>query len=168
MATRAEAAAHIFVTPSMINYLRKKGIVTLEPGGGYDLDKVRRSYIESLRTGKGGSSSIPGLDERDNRGMVRIKKAEELKEELLHEQIRKMKRENDEAEGLLISSDVNVRIISEIVRAIKPHLGSIPSKILRNCPDVTSQLRDVIAKQVARAIDSATEEAKKSIGLIEI
>jgi phage terminase Nu1 subunit (DNA packaging protein) len=161
MATRGEAAEHIQVTPAYITYLCKKRIIKKEADGSYDLDHVRIRYIMSLRRGQGGSSSIPGPEEDVETGKRPGASLDEkeLKVALLNEQIRKIKRENDLADKLVLDSGQHVAIISTIMQAIKPHLESIESRVMRSCPDVSVKTREVITTQVARAVNSGVQEA---------
>ena len=161
MATRGEAAEHIQVTPAYITYLVKKKIIKREEDGSYDLDHVRIRYIMSLRRGQGGSSSIPGPEEDGESGKRSGTTAgeKELKVALLNEQVRKIKRENDLADKLVLDSEQHVAIISTIMQAIKPHLESIESRVMRSCPDVSVKTREVITTQVARAVNSGVQEA---------
>lgn len=164
MATRAEAAEHIQVSPAYITQLVKKKIIKREDDGSYDLDHVRVRYIMSLRKGQGGGASIPGMQERDDDGKpVEDDRQKKLKEELLSEQIRKIRRENDEAADLLLSIDAHVLIISSIIRAIRPSLETITSRVMRACPDITIQAREIIARQVSRAIQDGVAEACRKV-----
>lgn len=53
MATREEAAAHVFLSLSQFDFLRRQGSIPQPRGrAGYVLDDVRRAYIETLRTAK--------------------------------------------------------------------------------------------------------------------
>lgn len=58
MATGAEIAAHLFVTPPAVTELTKRGVLKK----GQSLDDARRAYLEHLRSIAGNRSGSPEED----------------------------------------------------------------------------------------------------------
>jgi hypothetical protein len=174
MSTRTEAAEHIDVTTAYITYLLKRGVIKRNEEGGYDLDHVRTQYIRSLRRGQGGGKSIPSAEERDGSGEVQEGGQDSseaaIKRRLLEvklgrevEELRKIRRANDVADGLKVPLEDYIRTITDIISAIKPHLEAIPSKILRNCPDAPDHLRHAVEKQVIAAVKAGVQRAQTAL-----
>ena len=49
MATLAQAAAHLFISPTRFRQLVDSGAIERQPAGAYDLDKVREAAFAQLR-----------------------------------------------------------------------------------------------------------------------
>lgn len=62
MATADEAAQHLCMSRQAFLALVKKGVIERQPRGSYDLDAVRRAYIEHLRAVAAGQRNDDGLD----------------------------------------------------------------------------------------------------------
>lgn len=60
-ASLAEASAHLCLTPKRFIELTKRGTLTKPDGAGYDLDLIRREYLDFLR-GHASIRQLNGLD----------------------------------------------------------------------------------------------------------
>ena len=62
MATIAEAASHVCLEERRFRQLVDNGVISKSARGAYDLDKVRREYIENLRQVAAGRAPTGDLD----------------------------------------------------------------------------------------------------------
>jgi hypothetical protein len=151
MATAAEAAAHLFMNDRKFYEHLTNGVITRQSTGGYDLDVVRREYIEHLRAvaARHGSPATPsdGLDLTQERAaLAREQKiAQEMK--------------NQVARGeLLPRPDVHQAMTGAFSRC-RSKLVALPSKVapLVLSAGTLAEARETLSNAVNEALGELSE-----------
>lgn len=145
MATQAECAAHLFMSERRFRELIDEGVFERAEKGAYDLDVVRRAYIENLReiaAGRGGSEAQANMADEGARRMRALADIAELKSEQMR--------------GELIPADEVASAIHEAVTVMKTSLLAMPAKAAAR----------VGAKDTARAEQVITDEVKEALSAL--
>ena len=142
MSTQKEVAEHLDLTDRTIRTLIDKNVISPASGkGGLDLDACRVNYIRHLR----------GLA----RGQIKEEKpfdpdAEDVEAQIELEKLRKLKRENDIAEGVVASVDILCGALSDVSAQIVPLLDALPLQMKRANPKLTGHDITIVKKCVAK------------------
>lgn len=146
MATQAQVCEHLGIkSPTTLKFLIGKGVIPAGTSrGGLDLDLCRISYITYLRNVKKGvvTDVESGKDNKDYSAL------------LDKERWRKMRRENDVADGLLVEISVAQEKIEEIANAMLPILQSIVPEVKRSWPDMNGDQAAIIEECVNKCLES--------------
>lgn len=144
MATQAECAAHLVMSERRFRELIDDGLFTRADKGAYDLDDVRRAYIEHLRSvasGRGGGEAQANKADEEARRMRALAEIAELK--------------SAEMSNSLIPADQVAASIHEAVTVMKTSLLAIPAKAAARvgAKDVR-RAEQVIKDEVAEALEA--------------
>ena len=134
MATIAEAASHVCLEERRFRQLVDNGVISKSARGAYDLDKVRREYIENLRQVASGRAPTGDLDPSQE-------KARKDKEYADHLAMRNAITRHEYAS------------IDDITRALHGELRIIRNRILQ----MPMKLADRIAMMPRAAVFTAIE-----------
>jgi phage terminase Nu1 subunit (DNA packaging protein) len=146
MSTQAEVCAHLGIkSATTLKNLIGRGIIPAgTPRGGLDLDACRIAYITYLRNVNKGIVT-DAESEKDEKDYDRL---------LDKERWRKMKRENDVADGVLVEISVAQEKIEEVANAILPILESIVPEVKRSWPDMNGDQAAIIEECVNKCLNS--------------
>lgn len=141
MATQKEVAEHLDLSDRMVRNLIQDSILPASKGrGGLNLDACRNAYIRHLR----GIAS----------GQAKASEEElELNQEraaLAAEQRRKLKRENDLAEGLVAPVETITSALADVAAQIVPILEALPLEMKRLNPKLSGHDIQTVKKAIAR------------------
>jgi phage terminase Nu1 subunit (DNA packaging protein) len=120
------------VSLARIGQLRKEGVIFQLPDGTYPLEAVPL-YIKFIRDNKQKNDYSELLDE---------------------EKYREKKRQNDEAEKLLISIHNVLEFPERLAAQIVPILESLPLIMKRNWPEITGDQTLLVKKSVAECLNA--------------
>ena len=82
--------------------------------------------------------------------LLKKKESEDVSEELERERLRKIRRENDEAEKLLAPVSLITDVIQKFASMAIPILENLPLIIKRNFPEITGDQITLVKKAVGR------------------
>lgn len=170
MASASKAAAHLFLTPA--NFLRfvDSGVIGRADRAEYDLDKVRKEYIEHIRERAAGREQRGPLDPVQELA----RKNKELAD--------KTEMANQVARGALISEDVVKKFIIDAFTRLRTRMLGLPNKLavrlvgLKSAIEIQKILDDGIREALAELsehtiLESAeaesAERAREAGGLLE-
>ena len=139
MATLAEIADHLDLSIRSVSSLKRSGILPDAGRGTNDLDVCRRAYIGHLReTAAGRSAAYGTLDLTAERAA------------LARAQTAKVERENNLAEGELVTvEEVHISVTSAFAR-VRSRLMALPARLTplvaatRDKPEVQAMLKDAV------------------------
>jgi phage terminase Nu1 subunit (DNA packaging protein) len=116
MATVAEAARHLFISERGLHRLIDRGVVARAPRGGYDLDAVRRQYVEHIERvaadRAGGGDELAA--ERARLARVRAD-AQEMANEAARDE-------------LLPADEVRIAVAAAFAR-VRAKVGALPARL---------------------------------------
>jgi len=145
MATVAEAAGHIFLSERRLYELLDKGAIERADKGGYELERVRRQYIEHLRLEAAGrGSGEDGLS------------LERERARLASEQADAQEMKNAVTRGELLPRDDVHKAVTGAFARVRAKLLALPSKI---APRVVGQRSTAAVKEkISDAVNEALRE----------
>ncbi len=149
MATQREAAEHVDISARRFRVLAKTGVLPTSKGrGGYNLDEVRLAYIKYLRgiaTGQVKDGDGEEASEQDYETLIE------------QERHRKLKRENDIADGLVAPVDQLTEALTGVLSQQVAILEAIPNNVKRKNPAISARDIEVIKKEIAKARNLAAD-----------
>ena len=149
MATQREAAEHVVISARRFRVLAKTGVLPTSKGrGGYNLDEVRLAYIKYLRgiaTGQVKDGDGEEASEQDYETLIE------------QERHRKLKRENDIADGLVAPVDQLTEALTGVLSQQVAILEAIPNNVKRKNPAISARDIEVIKKEIAKARNLAAD-----------
>lgn len=149
MATQAELAKHLDLSPRRIRGLAKDGVLPTSKGrGGYDIDSCRIAYINYLRGLSNGQIKPQATDDEEVDGNYSVM--------LEKERWREKKRQNDIEEGLVAPVSLLTEALEKVISQIIPIFDSLPLIIKRNWPEVTGDQVTLIKKSIAECRNAAS------------
>ena len=139
MAKLAEVATHLDLSLARVSQLKSAGILPDAKRGKHDLDTVRVAYIRHLRATAAGRSVAYGtLDLTAERAA------------LARAQTAKVERENNLAEGELVTvEEVHISVTSAFAR-VRSRLMALPARLTplvaatSDKPEVQAMLKDAV------------------------
>ena len=141
MSKQIEVAQHLDLSDRQVRDLTKRGVLPPSTGpGGMSLDDCRVAYIRYLRGVKRGQ--VKDSEEPTD--------AEDVEKKIEEEKLRKLKRENDLAEGLVAPVDLLQSAFENVTSQMVPILDSMPLEMKRMNPRLTGHDIQVVKKAVAR------------------
>jgi phage terminase Nu1 subunit (DNA packaging protein) len=150
MATQVEVAEHIDLSVRQVQRLIKNGIIPSAKGnGGYDLEACTKSYISYLRAmAKRADNSGDTEEDIDiNRERALNLRVDTRLKELKEEQLR-----GELAPVALIGWTLN-----KVSAQVSSVLDSIPLKVKRRIPTLTSTQVDLIKREIVTAQNAAAK-----------
>lgn len=117
----------------------------------YDIEAWRKFFDDQGRAGGDESPEDLFLSKKDK---------EELEVAKLEEQVRKLKIENEESEGRMISADEAIRVFTEMTRSFKEALMSMKDRL-------SSDLSGLPTPEVAKRIKEASRDVLRQLALGE-
>jgi phage terminase Nu1 subunit (DNA packaging protein) len=117
MTTVAQCAAHLFLTERRFHQLLDAGVIARAGRGKYELDAVRRQYIEHIRSAAAGRGSDGDLDLTQERARLAAAQASLAEMKLAAER------------GRTLDADEVQRTWSGILREVRAGVLSLPSRI---------------------------------------
>jgi phage terminase Nu1 subunit (DNA packaging protein) len=145
--TQLEVAEHLFLTARHVRKLITDGDLPGPDDGGYDLDLMRKTYIDYLR------AKVTG---REAKHAETVESAD-IAEQIEREKLRKLRRENDEREGLLVESAAVEAVASHIAEVVSASLESLPMVLKRNNPSLQAQDIESAQRVIAGLMNSLSE-----------
>lgn len=144
MATRDEAAAHVFLSLSRFHELVRDGSIPKPRGrAGYVLDDVRRGYIESLRTVK--------MSEAEKAPAA---KANDSDEDIKQEKLKKLRAENAARQRELLPVSVLEMYAEKVGAVIQSAFEALPGAIKTRIPHLRGAEVGIIRGELAKAAHS--------------
>lgn len=147
MATQKDAAEHLDMTHRRIQMLFANGTLPSSKGrGGVNIDACRVAYIRYLRGIASGQ--VKSTSPIEDAG-VDIDGGACYEDLIEREKYRKIKRENDEAEGRLAPVDLLTAALAKAASSVVATLESLPLLIKRQYPEVTADQTLLVKKAIA-------------------
>jgi Phage DNA packaging protein, Nu1 subunit of terminase len=145
MATQSQCAKHIFLSLDRLKKLIDKGAITRQDPGQYDLDQVRKEYIENLRAvfTTRGTSVEQGIDLTRERAR------------LAKEQADAQQMKNDMQRGDLVEINDVTKTVEEQFLATRAKLLALPTKygpIIHASAD-SAEAQEVLREAIVEALD---------------
>jgi phage terminase Nu1 subunit (DNA packaging protein) len=138
--TGVELADWLALELSSCTQFRQRGILPQRVRGrGYPIKASVQGYIEYQRS-RMPKGRLPAKEEKEELS---------LKEQYLYEQIRAKKRENDVACGTLIDASVMIKILNDIVVAVKQRMEVIPANVKKMVP--AGRTSEIVAREIGKA-----------------
>lgn len=131
-------AKHLDCARSYVGKLETENVIQREPGGGYDLDRCRTSYIRHLRRERPRSprSAAEAEFTAAKARLLRLRIAEK--------------------EGALMQTDEAISIVSEIIGLFRAELSSLPAQCSREPP-----IRRAVESAVHALLHRVSDEAQR-------
>lgn len=121
MATIAEVAKHIGVTPKYVNDLINESVIEKRPRGQYDIDECRNAYIKRLRENAAGRAASGELDLVAERAR------------LAKEQADAKEMDNAIGRGDLVYIEDVAKQFENMLTKVRTKLLALPTKIAPEC-----------------------------------
>jgi phage terminase Nu1 subunit (DNA packaging protein) len=145
MATQREVAEHLFLEASgrqVRNWHKQPGFPVPIGKGGYDLVSVRKWYIAFLKS----RHLKNGADQEGDIGS----EMDELKRDLVKENVRTKKIKNDRDEGVNIPVEAARHLLAGVMSRVNANFKSLTPIIKRNNPDISYRVIESIDKEVIK------------------
>src|SRR3954447_2324912 len=117
------AARHLYLSINGFRQLQREGVLPRATSGDWNLDAIRRRYIENLRLAKG-NHLPPGSSASAERLDLDAERAR-----LAKEQAGKTAMEDDRVRGKPLDAEAGTRATEGLVGAANARLGALPSKL---------------------------------------
>lgn len=145
MASRVEAAAHLFLGVDQFDRLRRSGSLPKSRGrAGYDLDACRRMYIESLKS-KRSEEPVPPDDMADAKT-----RSEQLK-------VEKQEMEIAKAKGELLPAELLEDYAGRVANAVRDLLEALPGRCKRRIPHLRAAEVRMIQSECSKTGDAIAD-----------
>lgn len=155
MATRQEAAEHIFLSPSQFDRLRREGALPEHRGkSGYDLEQVRRAYIEHLR-----SRSSTKVAKFPDKGVTPPSVDEQIKAQKLSRLQREEALERRQIAPVSVLQDYAERVALQVRSALEALPGALQKRIPHLRAAEVNMIRAEVTKIGDRIADFDAEGA---------
>jgi len=123
MASAKEAAAHVFLTPARLRVLQQGGHVKRYARGQYDVNAIRKDYIDYLRRRAVGR---PGAHQTGDNSQAELT---ELKIRADRAKAERSETENRVRMGTLIPIDEQIEIGREVVNSVQRQVMASGTRI---------------------------------------
>jgi hypothetical protein len=160
------AAFFLDMKPDSLYTLRKRNIIPRTDGRGrVPFLSTLRGYIRALRpSGRGHKlgGAQPEADDVQQGGPEKEETTRaQIKLELDREGLRKIKRENDQADGLLIPAEEFRAALESIIAIVKPVIETLHLSALKACPEIPPASLEAMQREIARAVNAMVEHIER-------
>ena len=143
MASIAQVAHHIGVSPKYVNDLINEGVIKRMPKAQYDLDECRQSYISRLRESAAGRANAGDLNLTDERAR------------LAKEQADAKEMENAITRGELVYIEDVAKRVEVALSNVKTKLLAVPTKVAPEAAaaDDAKEVQALIERHIIEALN---------------